>query len=342
MIYPIFKSLAFKMDPEFVHELTINTMNKIGPLIPTNKHSFDFKVSAFGLNFSSPIGLAAGLDKNALAVDFLTSLPFGFIELGTVTPMGQVGNDLPRLFRYIEEESLRNRMGFNNEGADIVLKNLSRSLRRDKIIGINLGKNKITSNEMAYQDYAILYKKFANVADYLVINVSSPNTPGLRDLLSEGGLREIFEATNNERKKIPKPLFVKISPDMDLEQLRSVILLVKEFKLTGIIATNTTIMKERGEGGISGKLLFDKSKLVREFLLQELKNFPEIELIGVGGFSNFEQIKDYWKSGGKLVQIYSSFIFQGPELVMKLEEMLKLDYLKYKVSTFDEYLKAIR
>jgi dihydroorotate dehydrogenase len=339
--YPSFKNVVFKLDPEFVHEMTIHSMNSLGPLIPDRKDENDFNVNAFGLNFKNPFGLAAGLDKNAQAIDFLTSIPFSFLELGTVTPKAQSGNDKPRLFRYIDEESLRNRMGFNNLGAEKVLENLKKGNRRNKIIGINLGKNKITTNENAPLDYAFLYKQFASVADYLVINVSSPNTPGLRDLLSESGLKEIFDATSIERKKRPKPLFVKVSPDMTTDQLKSVVKLVAEFNLTGIIATNTTIIKERGEGGISGKILYQKSKEVREFLLNEISHQKDIELIGVGGFSSFEEIKDYWMKGGKLVQLYSSFIFQGPEMIFDLEKKLMADFKKYDVKNFESYLKAI-
>jgi dihydroorotate dehydrogenase len=339
--YPLFKKFAFIFDPEKVHELTIHSMKKLGPLVP-DRDEPNFNVSAFGLTFKSPIGLAAGLDKNAEGIDFLTNLPFGFIEVGTVTPRPQSGNDKPRLFRYPEIESLRNRMGFNNLGGDQILLNLMNSNRHDKVVGVNLGKNKITANEDAYLDYAILYHQFAPHCDYLVINVSSPNTPGLRDLLSENGLKEIFEATTHERKKFPRPLFVKVSPDMEESQLKSVVNLVKEYNLTGIIATNTTIMSDYGEGGMSGKILFEKAKRVREFLLEELKETPQIELIGVGGFSSFEEIKDYWIKGGKLVQLYSSFIFQGPGLLEEIEEKLLADYKHYQVEDFDSYLKAIR
>lgn len=339
--YPIFKSIVFKFDPEFVHELTIQSMKKIGDFTP-DRQTIDFKVNAFGLSFKSPIGLAAGLDKNAEAINFLSNLSFGFIEVGTVTVKAQPGNDRPRLFRYPEIESLRNRMGFNNQGSDQVLRNLINSDRHQKIIGVNLGKNKMTPNEDAHKDYAFLYQRFAPHCDYLVINVSSPNTPGLRDLLSENGLREIFEATSAQRKEFYRPLFVKVSPDMADDQLRSVVSLVKEYKLTGIIATNTTIIKDYGEGGMSGKVLFDKAKRVREFLLNELKSSPEIELIGVGGFSSFEDIKDFWIKGGKLVQIYTSFIYQGPLILEEFETKLQADFKRYQVNDFDSYLKAIR
>jgi dihydroorotate dehydrogenase len=341
-LYPYFKNIVFRFDPEKVHELTIKSMHKSGPFLKTKSDEFDFKVKSMGLHFKSPVGLAAGLDKNGEAIDFLTWLPFGFIEIGTITPRPQEGNDLPRLFRYPEIESLRNRMGFNNLGADLILKHLKKANRRGKIIGANLGKNKLTKNEEAHLDYAYLYRQFVDESDYLVINVSSPNTPGLRDLLNESGLKEIFEATSIERAKKSKPLLVKVSPDMTFEQLDSVVDLVLKYKLTGIIATNTTIDKSFGEGGMSGKILFEKARATREHLLKKCIDHPEIELIGVGGFSSFSEIKDYWIKGGKLVQLYSSFIFKGPLILDEIEKELKLDFLKYRVETFDDYLHAIR
>lgn len=340
-IYPFFKNIVFKFDPEVIHELTIKSMKQLGPILPKNK-SYDFKVEAMGLKFKSPIGLAAGLDKNGEAIDFLTNLPFGFVEIGTITPKPQLGNEKPRLFRYPQINSLRNRMGFNNLGGTIILKNLLNANRNGKIIGANLGKNKITKNEEAHLDYALLYNQFAPHCDYLVINVSSPNTPGLRDLLSESGLKEIFEATSVERKKCYRPLFVKVSPDMSDDQLRSVVSLVKQYQLTGIIATNTTIIKDYGDGGMSGQILYNKAKSTREFLLNELKDSPQIELIGVGGFSTFDEIKEFWIKGGKLVQLYSAFIFQGPGILEDIEEKLLEEYRFYKVKNFEQYLLKIR
>jgi dihydroorotate dehydrogenase len=340
-LYSLFRASAFRLDPEEAHNLAIRTLKFAGPILSNRKNEIDFGVKAFGLNFKNPIGLAAGLDKNAEAIDFFTHIPFGFVEVGTVTPKPQMGNDRPRLFRYPEEESIRNRMGFNNEGSEEVLKNLLRSNRRGKILGVNLGKNKITPNEKAAEDYALLYKSLAPVADYLVINVSSPNTPGLRDLLADSGLRQIFEAVSIERKQMKRPLLVKISPDMTNDQMSSVVNLIKEFSLEGIIATNTTIMPERGEGGMSGKILYQKSKLVREYLLKELKETPEIELIGVGGFSSFQDIKEFWSAGGKLAQIYSALIFQGPGLLYEIESELEKEFKHIGCKNFSEYLQSL-
>jgi dihydroorotate dehydrogenase len=339
--YPFFKNIAFGMDAERAHELTIHSMKVIGSFLPDHKSDPRFAINVMGMNFSNPIGLAAGLDKNAEAIPYLTHLPFGFVEVGTVTPKAQPGNDKPRLFRYIEEESLRNRMGFNNHGSEVVLENLLSANKRGKIVGLNLGKNKMTTNEEAPSEYAYLYNQFAAHADYLVINVSSPNTPGLRDLLKDAGLRQIFEAVETERIKNKKPLLVKVSPDMALEELASVVALVNEYKLDGIIATNTTIMKERGEGGVSGKLLTKKARETREFLLKEIKNtHSKIDLIGVGGISKFSDLMDFWRSGGKLAQIYSGFVFQGPPLLYNFEAELAQEFKKRGVSNFEEFLSS--
>lgn len=340
--YPLFKNLAFKFDAEVAHELTIKSMHLLGPWVKPTPGDPRFEVSALGLTFKNPIGLAAGLDKNAEAINFLSYLPFSFIEVGTVTPRPQPGNEKPRLFRYPEEESLRNCMGFNNLGMDEVFCNIEKSDRRGKILGVNLGKNKITDNDHAKDDYAVLYEKFSSLADYLVINVSSPNTPGLRDLLQDKGMREIFEAVSSKRKNNPKPLLVKVSPDMKDEELTSVVNLVKEYKLSGIIATNTTIMPERGAGGVSGKLLYEKARRTRKYILDQLKETPEIELIGVGGFSSYEDILDYWREGGKLVQLYSAFVFQGPPLLYDIEKKLACDMTSRKVANFEEFLSSIR
>jgi len=341
-LYPVFKSLAFKVDPEFAHELTLKAMKQLSPWVENVPTDSRFKLTAMGLSFKSPVGLAAGLDKNAEAIGFLSYLPFSFIEVGTVTPLPQKGNDKPRLFRYPEEESLRNCMGFNNQGMDKILHNIQNANRREKILGVNLGKNKLTSNDDAPKDYAVLYEKFAPHADYLVINVSSPNTPGLRDLLQDKGLKEIFASVNARRIQFSRPLLVKVSPDMSEDELRSVVNLVKEYQLSGVIATNTTIMPERGQGGVSGKLLFEKAKKTRSFLLKELKETPEIELIGVGGFSSYEEIKEYWREGGRLVQLYSAFVFQGPSFLFDIEKKLAADMDKMNTASFDEFLHSLR
>ena len=232
---------------------------------------------------------------------------------------------------------------FNNLGSKVILENLKKADRRGKIVGVNLGKNKITSNEDAPSDYSKLYRDFADESDYLVINVSSPNTPGLRDLLKDTGLRKIFEAVDVERKITPKPLLIKVSPDMALEELTSVVGLVNEYNLDGIIATNTTIIKDRGEGGISGKLLTRKARETREYLLKEIRaTKSKTELIGVGGFSNFSDLMDFYRSGGKLAQIYSAFVFQGPGLLFEIEKSFDKEFKKRGTKTFEEFLDSVK
>lgn len=340
--YLLFKRLAFLLDAETAHHLTIRLMSSFSFFIPLHSLHKKLSFTRKGLTFPSPIGLAAGLDKNAEAIDFLSKLPFGFIEVGTVTLKPQVGNDKPRLFRYVELKSIRNRMGFNNLGKNALLKNIRASNKHKRLVGVNVGKNKTTANADAPKDYETLLKAFDGEShvDYLVINISSPNTPGLRDLLQDEGLRSIFDVLKKHHFK--KPIYLKISPDMSEDEMRNVIRMSFESKLFGIIATNTTIMKEYGEGGMSGRILFEKSRTVRRFLLQELKQYPELHFIGVGGFENFEQIKEFWREGGDAVQIYSSFIFEGPAMLQKIEQSLLLDIEAMGAKNFDEYLAKIR
>ena len=331
------------MEAEAVHELTIQSMKAVGSFLPDHLEDTRFIINTMGLKFKNPFGLAAGLDKNAEAITFLTHLPFVFVEVGTVTPMPQNGNDKPRLFRYIEDESLRNKMGFNNQGSAAVLKNLLKANRRGKIVGVNLGKNKVTQNADAADEYASLYKKFAPHCDYLVINVSSPNTPGLRDLLKDAGLRQILEAIDKEKNKMSKPLLIKISPDMLEVDLASIVSVANDYKLDGIIATNTTIMEDRGDGGVSGRLLSDKARATREFLLKEIRNtHSTCELIGVGGLSSFDDLMDFWRAGGKLIQVYSSFVFQGPGILYSFEKQLANEFIKRGVKTFEEFLHSVK
>ena len=344
LIYSTFKKLAFSIDPEIIHENSLYLLSR-APLISEffEKGSLgnQYKVSLNGPSWTFPVGLAAGLDKNAQAFDFFSRLDFGAIEVGTVTPKAQDGNPRPRLFRYVEEESLRNKMGFNNLGADQVYSNIFGRPRNGKVLGVNLGKNKTTDLSKAWEDYVFLYKKFSTLADYLVINVSSPNTPGLRGLQESDALKEILESLECHRKSSPCPLYLKISPDIDPTHVSPIVELAKMFKLTGIIATNTTIRPDLGDGGVSGKLCLEKSKKVREWLLKETKECPDLDIIGVGGISSFEDLRDFWKAGGRAVQIYTSFIFQGPsilfEIKLEIDRVLKHNNLK----SVDELLNNV-
>lgn len=341
-LYSLFKSLVFKLDPEVAHHLTLDLMRKFSFIIPT--HNIDPKLSFTrnGLVFPSPFGLAAGLDKNAEVISFLTKLPFGFIEVGTVTPKSQRGNERPRLFRYPEIESLRNRMGFNNHGLVSMDRNIKKSQKHHRLLAVNVGKNKTTANDDAHLDYETLMTHFDKMpeVDFLVINVSSPNTPGLRSLLQDTALKKLFDTL--ESHQWLKPIYLKISPDMSENEMNGVIDILASSKIKGLIATNTTIMPEYGEGGMSGKILFEKSRKVRSFLLQQLKKYPDIHLIGVGGFSSFSEIKEYWINGGDAVEIYSAFIFQGPALLQELENDLLEDMKNVGAVNFDQYLKKIR
>ena len=333
--------MAFRLDAEKAHELSIKTLSMFphasselfGGDIP---HSKRYQTNLNSMQWNFPVGLAAGLDKNAKAVDFFAKIPFGAIEVGTVTPLAQEGNEKPRLFRLLEEQSLRNCMGFNNAGSEQLYENILNSNKLDKVLGVNLGKNKITSAEDAKLDYLKLFQKFKDICDYLVINVSSPNTPGLRDLQRHESMREIFEALEQERKVCTTPLFIKISPDLPLESLEGIVELANEFSLSGIIATNTTIMEEKGIGGVSGKLLAEKAKIVRNRLLDISKEHSNLDLIGVGGISGFDDLWDFWKSGGRAVQLYSSFIYQGPKVLFDIKEGIDKKFQENKLECLED------
>jgi dihydroorotate dehydrogenase len=327
VIYDTFKKVAFSLDPEVMHHLSLKGLG-LAPAaaasllgLPSELDS-RLTLKRFNLTFPFPVGLAAGLDKNAEAIDFFSRCPFGFIEVGTVTPRPQSGNPKPRLFRYPEEESLRNCMGFNNQGA----KAMARQLRDRKIhperftkpIGVNFGKNKDTPAELAFEDYVSLYKELAGLADYVVVNVSSPNTPGLRDLQAASGLSLILSEINKVRGSDTLALFVKLAPDLALEDIEELIAICAQYKVQGVIATNTSIMPERGIGGMSGRVIALKSRQVRQLVLKCLKSYPELSCIGVGGISSFDDLWDFWRDGGELAQIYTAFIYQGPKLLMDM------------------------
>lgn len=343
-MYNLFKNIAFLMDAESAHEKTI-WMAKHLPMSSKVFNSDDlfnsqkYAIDIGPVNWCFPVGLAAGLDKNGEAIDFFSGLYFGAVEIGTVTPKEQYGNDKPRLFRYPVDESLRNRMGFNNAGMDEVFKNVIKRNSK-KCLGINLGKNKVTANEKAYEDYQKLYSKFASVCDYLVINVSSPNTPGLRELQQKDSLKEILKSLEVLRSNRPCPLFVKLSPDMNDENILEAVETAIEFNLDGIIATNTTRIDSMGDGGVSGKLLYKKAKEKREFLLKHIKQ-TNLELIGVGGFSSFEDVWEFWQQGGKALQIYTSFIYQGPNLLADIKNGIDSKLKEYDCTTLKELLSKI-
>lgn len=318
MLYPLIKSLLFRLDPEDAHHLIL----KVASLSPTlgkiagAKIKDSFSINVGSIQWATPVGLAAGLDKNAEALPFFDSQGFGAIECGTITLRPQQGNPRPRIFRYPEEESLRNAMGFPNEGMNHALHKLRHHSGRSAL-GINIGKNKETSKEESIHELVKLIRNFDYFADYFVVNVSSPNTPGLRELQEKTYLEELFFELNRVRTK---DLYLKVSPDIDYSKVKELLSVAKTSRLTGLIATNTTIMPERGIGGISGKLLQTKAKEIQNFFLKEKEN---LEIIAVGGISSPEDLFDLWKRGGKAAQIYSAYIFQGPQILHHFSKALE-------------------
>ena len=319
MLYQWLKPLLFSLDPEVAHNLVID----VAKLAPTLGHlsgintdpALTIKVGKTQWTF--PIGLAAGLDKNAEALSFFSAQGFGAIECGTITLRPQEGNPRPRMFRYPTEESLRNAMGFPNQGLAAILPRL-RSYDGPTPIGANIGKNKETTPEDSIEELALLFESLIHDADYFVINVSSPNTPGLRALQEKSYLTELFSELN--KKKQDKDLYLKIAPDLENDKIIELAHLASDLGLTGVIATNTTIMPERGLGGISGVLLSEKSRAVRELILREKLN---TELISVGGITKPLDLFHLWSQGGKAAQVYTAYVYQGPELLKVFQKELK-------------------
>lgn len=345
ILYSLFKTIAFRMDPELIHELSFSLIERF-PEVLSFPYQEEFLDSKYSLNVGTqvwpfPVGLAAGLDKNASAISFFSKLPFGALEVGTVTPKPQKGNLRPRLFRYVKEQSIRNKMGFNNLGKDKIKENILHTKNHRKILGVNIGKNKSTKKNDAVLDYLSLYETFSPIADYLVINVSSPNTPGLRDLQKASYLDGLLNELMDLRKQWPVDLYLKVSPDLSLVDLDEIIDVALKHKLSGLVATNTTIMPELGDGGVSGRLLKEKSSMIREHILKSNKEKPGLELIGVGGISTFDDLWRFWLLGGKVVQIYSSFIFGGPKILLNFKEKIDQALLINQVPNVSELLKNI-
>lgn len=314
MFYSLIKPVLFSLDPETAHNFTLDIARlcpTLGALSGTKpRDSLTIKVGS--LNWRSPLGLAAGLDKNADALSFFNAQGFGAIECGTITMRPQEGNPRPRMFRYPSELSLRNAMGFPNKGLLSIAPRLKsyQDGGCTAILGANIGKNKETSAEESIDELNVVLETLLDHASYFVINVSSPNTPGLRALQEKGYLKELFSELNKTRGN--KDLFLKIAPDLELDKIKELTDLCREYKLTGIIATNTTIMPDRGIGGMSGVLLREKAKSVREFIL---KDKGELELISVGGITSPDDVFDLWAKDGKAFQVYTAYVYQGPELV---------------------------
>lgn len=328
--YDAIKPLLFKLDPESAHHLATYVLRLPNICqIPFNPFLESYFINdamlrqnIFGREFLNPVGLGAGFDKNATMIRGMQILGFGFTEIGTVTPKPQAGNPKPRMFRHIEEETLQNAMGFNNDGAYKVQKRVQKLYPFTTPIGINIGKNKITAESEAVSDYTHLIKAFSDLGDYFVINISSPNTPGLRDLQNEAFISELFREAKALTKK---PILLKIAPDMLLEDAVALTKMAVEMGADGIIATNTTIdyslvNEPKDIGGLSGAVLKEKSFRVFESIAKEL--FGKTILISVGGIDSAHEAYRRIKAGASLVQVYSALVFKGPELIREINEGL--------------------
>jgi dihydroorotate dehydrogenase len=341
-MYKLVRPFLFLVDPEAIHAFVFGLL-RLPSRIPGYRALLQsmFQVSdprlekkLFGLTFRNPVGLAAGFDKDAKLVDALSYLGFGFIEIGTLTPRAQPGNDKPRLFRLPQDQALINRMGFNNEGVLAAAACLKKKTS-NVIVGGNIGKNKSTPNESAYEDYTFCFNALYEYVDYFVVNVSSPNTPGLRELQERAPLEQLLKTVKalSLQKPIAKPVLLKIAPDLTEGQLNDIVSILKSTGIDGVIATNTTIsrddlktpdevVKRVGAGGLSGAPLGKRSSDVIRFLRQRLGNdFP---IIGVGGIMTPNDALEKLEAGADLVQIYTGFIYEGPALVKRINrEILK-------------------
>ena len=290
----------------------------------------NLNTNVFGLSFKNPVGLAAGFDKNAKVFNEFSAFGFGFIEIGTVTPIPQFGNEKPRVFRLKEDNALVNRMGFNNDGVEDVVERLKKKYT-DIIIGGNIGKNKITPNELANSDYISCLEKISPYVDYLVLNISSPNTPGLTELQNKKYLSKLLsDVQSSNKKNHNKPILIKISCDLNNQQIDDIIHLVEKFKISGIIATNTSSKRENlksdskivgnlGLGGLSGQPIKQKSMRIISYIKSQKNNLP---IIAVGGIMNSNDAIDFLKAGASLVQIYTGFIYTGPSLVKSINKKI--------------------
>jgi dihydroorotate dehydrogenase len=329
MLYTLAKSLMFSMDAERSHHIALRSMDMAAAIgLPSlmGAEKLDAPVEVMGIRFPNPVGLAAGLDKNGSAIDGLAAMGFGFIEVGTVTPRPQIGNPKPRLFRIPEHNAIINRMGFNNHGVDELLANIDRA-RYKGVLGINIGKNKDTSNKKANADYIYCLRKVYSRASYIALNISSPNTPGLRSLQFGESLNTLLEVIKNEQAKQANlhdryvPIAVKIAPDMTDEEIEMVAYSLKTYEMDGVIATNTTLSREGIEdsplqiesGGLSGAPVRNKSTKVIRVLSKALDG--ALPIIGVGGITEGFDAAEKIEAGASLVQVYTGFIYKGPTLV---------------------------
>ena len=335
MYKKIILPVLFLIDPEKVHNIIFSSIKILFkfPLVKFLVSKFyiiddsRLEKSLFGIKFKNPVGLAAGFDKNAQLYEELTSFGFGFIEIGTVTPKPQSGNPKKRLFRLVEDSAIINRMGFNNVGVEEIIKNLKKN--KSTLIGGNIGKNKITPNYLAIDDYVTSFNMLFDFVDYFVVNVSSPNTPNLRDLQEKEPLTKLINSliSINRNKNKPKPILLKIAPDLNNNQLLDIISIVKDTGLDGIIATNTTINRDNLKslnknelGGLSGKPLTSRSTEVIKFISKNSNK--TIPIIGVGGINSVADALEKFDAGADLIQIYTGFIYEGPNLIKSINKAL--------------------
>ncbi len=331
-MYPLLRAGIFQLDPEKAHDLTIKNLKRFSgtPLECFYRQDLPERpLEVMGLKFANPVGLAAGLDKNGECIDAFAAMGFGSIEVGTVTPKAQQGNDKPRLFRLLGAEGIINRMGFNNLGVDVLVENIKQAKYKG-ILGVNIGKNKDTPLENGKDDYLICMDKVYQHASYITVNISSPNTPGLRslqygevldDLLSSLKLRQT-QLSADTNKYVP--LVLKIAPDMTDAEIVQVADALIRHEIDGVIATNTTLDRQlvqgmkhgNEEGGLSGRPLQQKSTHVIQCLHQELKD--DVPIIGVGGIDSAISAREKMNAGAKLLQVYSGFIYQGPALIKNI------------------------
>jgi dihydroorotate dehydrogenase len=327
------RPLLFSLDAEVAHHFTVASLRRASHFDSALRALKRFTPASkpktlFGLTFPNPIGLAAGLDKNGVALPAWAALGFGFIEMGTVTAMAQPGNPKPRIFRLPEQQALINRLGFNNDGADAIAKRL-RELRESGRwpsvpVGINIGKSRTTPFERATDDYVCSYRLLRDFADYITLNVSSPNTPGLRELQKPAALSRLLHAIRNEPGPVAKPLVVKISPDLSPVELEAVLAACEENEVAGIIATNTTLDHSSippeldEEGGLSGAPLREKSTA----LVRSIAANSKIPMIASGGICDAKSAHEKFEAGAQLVQLYTGFVYRGPRLIREIVEKL--------------------
>jgi dihydroorotate dehydrogenase len=340
-MYKLFRFVLFQFDAEKVHYFVMSLLNKVhgfglSRFLFRSTYVFEdprLETSFLGLKFPNPVGLAAGFDKNAQNIDALADCGFGFIEIGTVTPKAQPGNDKPRLFRLKADQAILNRMGFNNEGLEAAITQLKQRQNKQLIIGGNIGKNKWTPNEEAVSDYLLCFEALFPFVDYFVVNVSSPNTPNLRALQEKEPLQDLLMQLQekNAAKTAPKPVLLKIAPDLTDTQIDEIIEIVAFTKIAGLIVANTTISRDQlltpaaevekmGAGGISGKPVTARATAMIKYIHD--KSEGTIPMIAVGGIHSAQDALDKLDAGASLVQLYTGFIYEGPALVKSINSAL--------------------